>query len=173
MEKKLLEKLLNMGIGTKTGDAGITSLASGKRISKADARIEAIGALDELVSHLGFTRSLILDQKIASIIKNIQEKLFTLGSELANSKTHKIGNNDLAYLDNLIKQHESKIKKQRGFIIPGDSAPSAAMDVARTICRRFERRMVALKNAGQFTNRFALAYINRLSNLLYIFARCL
>lgn len=168
-----------MSIVTKKGDSGMTGLAGGGRVSKADVRIEAVGTLDELVSFLGLARSHVRDKAIAGHIKKIQSELFLIGTEIVTEGPRSgcptlVGKNDtrlksgIQKIENLISKFEQPLK---GFIIPGDSKASAFVDIARVTCRRFERRLVALKEAGMFKNDVALKYINRLSDLLYIFAR--
>ncbi len=177
-----------MSIVTKTGDSGQTGLATGERVSKSDLRMEACGTLDELVSFLGLARSADIDKTIALHVKNIQCHLFLLGTEFAggnkfaepcecckgSSRTHEpqgITEAHLKEVEALINEHESHLGEIKGFVIPGGSMPSALMDVARAVCRRLERRMVALREAGHLENEFALKYINRVADLLYIFAR--
>lgn len=160
-----------MTIVTKKGDRGETSLASGERVSKASLRVETYGVLDELVSFLGLARSLVTEERIAAHIKTLQNDLSILGSELAQVKEDvKIKEENLKNIEEIIDQYEPRLKLG-GFVIPGDTTPSAAIDVARSTCRRLERRMVELKETGEFDNPAALKYVNRLSDLLYIFAR--
>jgi len=169
-----------MSIVTKKGDSGRTGLATGGRVSKADPRMEAVGQLDELNSFLGLARALVKDRAIAGHIKKIQKELFLLGTEFVaecpaigrpTSVGKEIGYAHLKEIEKLITKYESVLKKRGGFAIPGDSVQSAALDVVRTVCRRLERRIVALKDSGKFRNDEALAYINRLSDLLWTFAR--
>ncbi len=160
-----------MSIVTKKGDTGMTRLANGRRVSKSDARVEAYGTLDELVCFLGLTRSVIKDKRLGAELKKIQEDMFLLGAELAEYSPPHISGPHLAHIDALISRYEPKIGRVRCFVIPGDSLPSAALDCARALARRLERKMVALKKAGKLKNAAALKYINRLSDLLWIFAR--
>lgn len=159
-----------MSVVTKTGDAGKTSLASGKRVSKSSLQVDTYGTLDELVSFLGLARCATRDKKIATHIKKIQAGLFFLGTELAGGKNKGINASHLKHVEGLISEYERGLDL-KGFAIPGDSLPSALMDVARSICRRLERKMVALTEQGKFKNAVAFKYINRLSDLLFIFAR--
>ncbi len=167
-----------MSIVTKKGDSGETSLASGRRISKAHARIDTYGTLDELVSFLGLARSFITDEDaVDAHIKKIQGDLFLLGSELAQNvpvageKPDTLREEHLKYVESLIEEFEPHLQKINKFIIPGGTTASAALDVTRTVCRRLERKLVALKESQEFENPVALKYINRLSDLLFIFAR--
>ncbi|MBI2093058.1 MAG: cob(I)yrinic acid a,c-diamide adenosyltransferase [Deltaproteobacteria bacterium] len=159
-----------MNIVTKKGDFGTTGLASGKRVSKADARIEAVGTLDELVSFLGLARASCADKPVAGHLKNIQQSLFALGTEIADGGLL-IKEEHLQAIEALINEYQPKLKEQKGFIIPGENQQSAFIDAARTVCRRLERRVVELKEAGTLKNETAFKFINRLSDLLYIFAR--
>lgn len=177
-----------MTIVTKKGDAGMTVLANGETASKSDIRIDAYGTLDELECFLGLIRATDIDATISGHIKNIQCNLFMLGTELVlgtkfaepgacyykgERKTGDTGLSEehLEYIEGLISEYERHIDEPTGFVIPGDSWPSGLMDVARAVCRRFERRLVVLKDASRFDDDIALKYVNRLSDLLYIFAR--
>lgn len=177
-----------MTIVTKKGDAGMTGLANGEPVLKSDPRVDTYGTLDELVSFLGLVRATDIDATISSHIKNIQCNLFLLGTELAGGKKFAepgacyykkerkfmdtgLGEEHLKNIEDLISEYERRMSEPSGFTIPGDSWPSALMDVSRAVCRRFERRLVALKDSGNFSNEVALKYVNRLSDLLYIFAR--
>lgn len=177
-----------MSIVTKKGDAGMTSLTTGGRVSKAHRRVDTYGILDELVSFLGLVRATDIDATISGHIKKIQCNLFLLGTEIAGGKKFAepsacysndkrkysdkgIGEEQLKHIEDLVKEYEPHLPGQSSFIIPGDSWPSALMDVSRAVCRRFERKLVELKETGEFKNTAALKYINRLSDLLYIFAR--
>ena len=138
-----------MTIATKKGDAGMTGLASGEHISKTDRRVNAYGTLDEFVSFLGLVRATDIDATIAGHIKTIQCNLFLLGTELAGGKKFAeptmcyhnkserklldkgLGEEHLKYVDDLLSEYESHMPEPGGFIVPGDSWPSALMDVAR------------------------------------------
>lgn len=166
-----------MSVVTKTGDRGETGLLSGERVSKTDARVEAYGVLDELVSQLGVARSLKPAPEIFLGLKQIQTDLFRLGAELASTtldprwKVSPIAAADVESLENWVNRFEPQLKLPQQFVLPGGSPASAALDVARTAARRLERRMVALSTAKKFSNGEAIRYINRLSDLLFVWAR--
>lgn len=175
-----------MTIVTKKGDAGKTTLANGEITSKADRRVDTYGTVDELVSFLGLARSLIKNEDIAGHVKKIQCNLFLLGTDLAKGtkfaepsdccegkREHKcegITEEHLKYIETLVSEYEPRLNLT-GFIIPGNSFESAVVDVARSVARRLERKIVGLTESGEFKNKTALKYINRLADLLYIFAR--
>ena len=159
-----------MSISTKTGDKGKTALIGGKRVSKSDLRIEAYGALDELGSVMGFARSICESEKIREATKSIQKDLFTVASSLGKKK-HDV---TTEMVDSLTAQVE-EIEGMEGILgdwaLPGEHTVSAAYDVARTVCRRAERVLVRLKEKGERIDPLALAYVNRLSDLLWLFSR--
>lgn len=166
-----------MRISTKTGDCGTTSLLYGKRVKKDCLRMEACGALDELNSFLGLCKNLLKDKKWKDMLVNIQQDVFTIGSEAACRRSdavklkNRIGNKEVKDIEAYIERFERRWKR-RGFVLPGSNTLSAHFDIARTIARRAERRMVALSDRRQAGNRYALIYLNRLSDLLFLLARC-
>lgn len=169
-----------MKIYTKRGDEGKTSLLYGGRISKADSRCDAYGTIDEAVSALGLARSLSRDEFVKSVIKRLQRELFVVGAELAtdskeygNLKKHfdVVTVEMVIKLEKLIDQIEAQIELPKSFIIPGASPASSALDLARSILRRGERRVVQLKEQGLLLNDNLLKYLNRLSDLLFMLAR--
>lgn len=163
-------------ISTKKGDAGETSLAGGVRVSKASARVEAYGNIDELNSTLGFARSICEDAEMAALTKAIQQDLFKIGSSLAtpNESPKPQIVIDPALADRLTEEVH-KIEAIEGILadwsIPGEHRAAAAFDIARTVCRRAERGLVRLQEAGATVQPAILAYINRLSDLLWLFGR--
>jgi cob(I)alamin adenosyltransferase len=170
-------------IYTKTGDSGDTGLFGGTRVSKADPRVAAYGDVDELNAYLGFARATLLtadDRELATMLEQIQKDLFALGARLADPG-HKIADRvtkaavssgDIARLESWIDALESTLPPLRRFILAGGSQAGAALHVARTICRRAERGMVALLagNKEAFEPDL-LIYVNRLSDLLFVMAR--
>jgi cob(I)alamin adenosyltransferase len=167
-------------IYTRTGDAGETALFDGTRVSKADARVDAYGDVDELNAWLGHVRaaglSTALPPDIDEAITHIQRDLFALGAMLADPR-HKIadrvekatlGDADVARLEALIDRLEASLPPLRHFILPGGSPRGAALHVARTVCRRAERRIVGLTPPA---DPLAVRYVNRLSDLLFVLAR--
>ena len=165
---------------TKRGDTGETGLLYGGRVSKNDPRCEAYGTTDEVVAALGLARALSTDTKVQEIITQVQRELFTVGAELATDQYQYATMQRhfpvttasmVERLEHLIDELSAKVHLPRSFIIPGASAASAAMDMARTILRRAERRVVSLKESGLLVNDEVLRYINRLSDLLFMLAR--
>jgi cob(I)alamin adenosyltransferase len=163
-------------ISTTRGDGGETSLAGGVRVSKASARVEAYGTIDELNSSLGFARSICDDVEIAGFAKSIQLELFRIGSSLAtppeSPKPQIVV--EQALVDRLTSEVH-RIEAIEGLLadwsIPGEHPAAAAFDVARTICRRAERGLVRLQESGIAVQPTMLAYVNRLSDLLWLFGR--
>jgi cob(I)alamin adenosyltransferase len=164
-------------IYTKTGDAGETSLFDQTRVSKADARVDAYGEVDELNACLGAARAAGLDAELAAALEAIQKQLFALGARLADpaariaarvTKTA-IAESDVEGLERIIDRLEAELPPLRRFVLPGGSSAGAQLHVARTVCRRAERRVVAL--GGDQVDAIALTYLNRLSDLLFVMAR--
>ena len=166
-----------MSVVTKTGDKGTTGLLSGERVSKTDPRVKAYGALDELVSFVGWVRSLKPVAQLASPLKQIQTDLFRLGAELASTtldpkwKTVPINIKDVEQLEVWVKEFEPQLDLPHSFVLPGGTPCSASLDIARTVARRVERKIVGLMEAKIYANTEALRYVNRLSDLLFVFAR--
>jgi cob(I)alamin adenosyltransferase len=165
-----------MSISTMRGDGGETSLAGGVRVSKASARVETYGTIDELNSTLGFARSICDDAGIAGFTKTVQQDLFKIGSSLATpveSPKPQIAI-EAALVDRLTAEVH-RIEAIDGILadwsIPGEHRAAAAFDVARTVCRRAERALVRLLDAGAVVQPAMLAYVNRLSDLLWLFGR--
>ena len=167
-------------IYTRHGDEGETGLLYGGRVPKTDPRCEAYGTLDEAVAALGLARSLVKSDKLKDIIKMVQRELFTVGAELATdpneySKLQKhfsvVTPDMIAHLEDLIDELNQEITLPRAFIIPGASAASGALDLGRSILRRAERRVVALKEQDLLGNPQVLKYINRLADLVFVMAR--
>ncbi len=167
-----------MGIVTKKGDKGKTSLYQGKPVSKDHIRMEACGTIDELSSYLGLAKSMIKNRKIGGIIESIQKDLFILGTEivtegLALKKLKKrIDSSFIDCLDKAILDlEEKKGLKVRCFQLPGASSVSSVLDISRTITRRAERRVTTLGRKKLLSNKCILVYLNRLSDLLFLLAR--
>jgi cob(I)alamin adenosyltransferase len=165
-----------MSIATKRGDGGQTGLAGGIRVSKASLRVESYGTIDELNSALGLARSICEDADLRERTKSIQRDLFRIGSSLAtppeSSKPQVAIAADL--VDELTRQvHE--IEAEEGLLsdwsLPGETRSGAAYDLARTVCRRAERSVVRLMESGESVEPNILPYLNRLSDLLWLFAR--
>jgi cob(I)alamin adenosyltransferase len=163
-------------ISTMRGDGGETSLAGGVRVSKASARVETYGTIDELNSSLGFARSICDDTEIAAFTKSVQQDLFKIGSSLAtpaeSPKPQIVV--DAALVDRLTAEVH-RLEAIEGMLadwsIPGEHRAAAAYDMSRTICRRAERALVRLQESGASIQPAMLAYVNRLSDLLWLFGR--
>ena len=167
-------------IYTRRGDRGETGLLYGGRVSKTDPRCEAYGTTDEAISALGLARALSASPRVKEIVKQVQQELFAVGVELATDpgeyatmqRHFKVVSATMVeQLERLIDELEAEMRLPRAFIIPGASAASAALDLARTILRRAERRAVGLKEAGLLVNNELLRYLNRLGDLLFVVAR--
>jgi cob(I)alamin adenosyltransferase len=161
-------------IYTRTGDAGTTGLADGSRVAKHSLRVQAMGDLDELNSSLGVVRGEALPTDIATALLEIQHDLFDLGGELAIPGASLLPGSAIARLEGLIDQHNDTLPPLKEFVLPGGSPAGAACHLSRAICRRAERTLVQLaaEPVAQ-VNGASLAYVNRLSDLLFVFARVL
>jgi len=167
-----------MGITTKAGDKGKTALISGKRIFKDDLRIELVGEIDELCSFLGTAKSLIKSRADKKMIESIQVDLFTLGAEVASGPLHvvklkkRITSHCVSFLDERAGILEKTLEdKKFCFCLPGENIVSSTLDVARAVARRCERKATTLAKKRIARNPHILAYLNRLSDLLYLLAR--
>lgn len=158
-----------MSIYTKTGDKGETSLANGERISKADARIEAYGTVDELNSWIGFLRTQLTNAKLAETnaqLAWLQNKLFNLGAALSLAPGEWIKEDDVKLIEQWIDAIQAVVPKQRAFLLPAGNEIVCRCHVCRTICRRAERKMIALG-----CDEEALKLMNRISDYLFVVAR--
>ena len=176
-----------MRIYTRKGDAGTTGLLfGGARVSKADLRTDAYGSTDEAVSALGLARAAIgaatdrTEARLADLILRLQRELFVVGAELATHADRRDRLTDgvsrvtaemTSSLEREIDELEALVEQPREFVLPGETTTGAALDVARTTVRRAERRAVALADAGGLPESQALAYLNRLADLLFVMAR--
>lgn len=169
--------ILSVKIYTRTGDSGETGLFDGTRVPKSDPRVGAYGDVDELSAWLGLVRAGGVEERVGEMVGRIQRDLFAVGARLADP-SHRIAGRvekaavsaaDVARLEEWIDALEADLPPLRRFILAGGSASGASLHVARTVCRRAERAIVAL-GAGAFEPEL-LTYINRLSDLLFVMAR--
>lgn len=160
---------------TRTGDRGETGLADGSRIAKQHPRIEAMGDVDELNSQLGMLLAEMNEQGLSGLaeaLQPVQHRLFDLGGELAIPGYVTLGEQDSSELENLIDDWNGELEPLRDFILPGGSRIIAQAHLARSLCRRAERRLLAVAaDATQQINPAACIYLNRLSDLLFVAAR--
>jgi cob(I)alamin adenosyltransferase len=165
-----------MSIATKRGDSGTTGLPGGVRVSKTNPRVECYGTIDELISQMGFARSITDHKEVHDLTKEIQKELFKVGSAIGTTpESRKPAPFITQEMVDALEAHVHRIEAIPGILgdwsLPGEIADSAAMDVARTICRRAERLAVGLFEAGDLTNPHILSYLNRLSDLLWLMGR--
>lgn len=175
--RKIMSDDGRMRIYTKTGDTGETGLFDGTRVSKADPRVQAYGDVDELSAWLGVVRAHGVSGELDEVLIRIQRDLFALGAILADpahriaprvDKAH-LTTDDVSRLERAIDSFEAELPPLRRFILAGGSPAGAALHLSRTVCRRAERAIVAL---GVEPDRaFAVTYVNRLSDLLFVMAR--
>lgn len=168
-----------MSIATKSGDDGTTGLIGGVRVSKAALRVEAYGTVDELISTMGFARAICEDAEIRDATKAIQRELFAVSGTLANPASIQKNPPDVtAEMVEALTAQVHRLEKIEGILLdwslPGEHAAAAAYDVARTVCRRAERGVVRLAEAGEeIGGPQVVSYLNRLSDLLWLFGRVL
>ena len=160
---------------TGLGDDGTTDLL-GARVAKDDPRIDALGILDEATSALGLARSMAADGRVRDDLVAVQRDLYQIMADLAftpelRPASHVFAQDRVDWLGEETDGLASAMELPREFILPGESTPGAALDVARTVTRRGERQVVALTHAGHQVNPAILGYLNRLSSLLFIAAR--
>ena len=167
-----------MKIYTKTGDKGETGLIGGARVLKSALRVEAYGEIDELNAVLGCIRTKLTDETISVSLLEIQRDLFAIGAQLADprgqveKKAEKvsIGEERVRQLEEIIDRYDAVLPPLRSFILPGGTEGGALLHLARAVCRRAERRMVALSQETSLSP-VLIIYINRLSDLLFTLAR--
>jgi len=165
-----------MKLYTKTGDDGTTGLFGGGRVPKASARVEAYETVDETNAAIGVARAARLDPGIDAVLARVQDDLFTLGAELAcvpgreaKLASTPLGDADVARLEGAIDAADAACPALTSFVLPGGSPQAAALHVARTVCRRAERAVLALADAPP--RSLLVVYLNRLSDLLFALAR--
>jgi cob(I)alamin adenosyltransferase len=164
-------------IYTKTGDSGETSLFDNTRVPKSDARVDAYGEVDELNAVLGTVGASGIDVDLNTELEKIQKELFAIGARLADPRARiaervtkaMVSEQDITRLERLIDRLEAEVPPLRRFILPGGSPSGALLHQARTVCRRAERRIVALGKDA--VDAIVIVYLNRLSDLLFVMAR--
>ena len=173
-----------MKVYTKRGDDGTTGLLYGGRVDKDDLRTTAYGTVDETCSALGLARAELVDdparQPLHDLILRVQRELFVVGAQLATLAEHwdrlEVGVScvDSAMVDALDELIDASVARHplpQSFVVPGGTRAAAALDLARTVCRRAERHVVALHRSGGLPDEAALRYLNRCADLLYVLAR--
>lgn len=166
-------------IYTRTGDTGTTSLVGGVRVPKTHVRLEAYGTIDELNAHLGMLISLIQDDESKKLLQYVQHKLFSVGSYLATDQTKtelhiesRISEDTVTMLEKAIDEIDGSLPTLKEFVLPGGSLAASVCHVCRTICRRAERRILALEAAeGCMVDEKVKQFVNRLSDYLFILSR--
>jgi len=159
-------------IATRTGDNGTTGLADGSRINKDHPRIAAMGDIDELNSSIGLILIHPLPNEIRELLTDIQHRMFDLGGELSMPERGFITEQSVTKLDVALETLNAELPPLKEFILPGGSPAAAHCHMARTICRRAERSVITLGNQTELSD-VAVAYLNRLSDLLFVIARTL
>jgi len=165
-----------MKIYTKTGDDGTTGLFGGARVKKASLRVDAYGTVDELNASIGVARATKLDAFVDGVLAHVQVDLFTLGAELATVPGKEdalsmalVGEEDSSRLEKAIDEAEKGLPALKNFVLPGGTPQAAALHLARTICRRAERAVLAIDDTQP--RKELVVYLNRLSDLLFVLAR--
>lgn len=168
-----------MKIYTRTGDAGDTGLFGGQRVRKNSPRVEAYGCVDELNAVIGAARSFLEDAEVDAVLAQVQESLFVVGSDLATpfqeggrsaAVVPRITPECVNELQAIIDRYQARLPRLNKFILPGGHRAAAFLHLARTVCRRAERRVVTLADQEPINDQ-VLAYLNRLSDLLFVLAR--
>jgi cob(I)alamin adenosyltransferase len=165
-------------IYTKTGDLGKTSLIGGTRVPKSHLRIEGYGTIDELNSFIGFLNDQLTDERSKKILREIQDRLFTIGSSLAcdpekepKMKLPGLKEEDVHLLETGIDEMNKVLKPMKSFILPGGSMAISSAHIARCVCRRAERNCVNMLEQEMFVDPLVVKYLNRLSDHLFVLAR--
>src|SRR5688500_6229838 len=169
---------MSLKIYTKTGDLGKTSLIGGTKVSKSNIRIEAYGTIDELNSYIGLVSDHSTDHHSKNILKEVQDRLFTIGSSLAcdpdkepKMKLPDLKDTDVELLENEIDKMNDVLPSMKFFILPGGNIAISTTHVARYVCRSAERRCVNMQDHNLFVEPLIIKYLNRLSDYLFVLAR--
>jgi cob(I)alamin adenosyltransferase len=170
--------IMAMKIYTKTGDAGKTSLIGGTKVPKSHIRIESYGTVDELNSYIGLVSDYLTDEHSKTVLKEIQDRLFTIGSSLACDpekeplmKMPDLKETDVALLEKEIDKMNEVLPPMKNFILPGGHLAVSTAHVARCVCRRAERICIQMQQEEMFIDALVIKYINRLSDYLFVLAR--
>ena len=158
---------------TKTGDEGLTSLVGGERVSKSSPRVDSYGDVDELNAVIGVIRSQGIDDEIGSLLIKIQNDLFIMGADLASPpdiEVPRVSDESITTLEQAIDKYLEELEPLKEFILPSGDIAGSSLHLARTVCRRAERRVVELMQSEEVGGN-ALIYLNRLSDLLFVMAR--
>jgi cob(I)alamin adenosyltransferase len=171
-------KRMALKIYTKTGDSGTTSLIGGTKVPKSHLRIEAYGTVDELNSYLGLCIDLLSDETAQRILREVQDRLFTIGSALAcdpvkepGMKLPDLQNADVVLLETEIDRMTDLLPPMKNFILPGGHPTLSHLHIARCVCRRTERHCVRLELEGEEVASLIIQYLNRLSDYLFVLSR--
>jgi cob(I)alamin adenosyltransferase len=174
----LINHVMTMKIYTKTGDKGMTALIGGTKVLKSNERIEAYGTVDELNSWIGLVSDQVKIKKVNTVLKEIQDRLFTIGSSLAcdpnkevKLKIPDLTEPDITSLEEHIDKMNEKLPEMRSFILPGGHVAVSSVHIARCVCRRTERLCVAMQEDKLFIDPLVIKYLNRLSDYLFVLAR--
>jgi cob(I)alamin adenosyltransferase len=167
-----------MKIYTRRGDTGETGIWGGKRVGKDEARIEAIGTVDECNATLGVVAAHVgLPDVVADVLRTVQNALFVVGSELmapertgSGASVPRLADDDVTHLEQVIDELDGALPELRNFILPGGTPAAADLHVARAVCRRAERRVATLRKAEEVSPAVG-QYLNRLADLLFVLAR--
>lgn len=165
-------------IYTKTGDKGKTSLIGGTKVPKSHVRINSYGTVDELNANIGMSADRLINEKSVAMLREIQDRLFTIGSELATDpekdvkmKLPQITEEDILLLEKEMDAMDAKLPPLRSFILPGGHVAVSQLHIARCVCRRAERMCVQMQEEEQVIDPLIIKYINRLSDYLFMLAR--
>ena len=159
-------------IYTRTGDKGDTGLGDGSRVAKDHIRIEAVGTVDELNSIIGMILANDINQDVLTCLNKVQHHLFDLGGELCIPGHIALNETYITYLENILDSFNENLPMLKEFILPSGGKATSACHLARSVCRRAERRVVTLAK-DEIVSPFSVSYLNRLSDLLFVIARVL
>lgn len=169
---------MSIKIYTKTGDLGRTSLIGGTKVPKSNIRIESYGTVDELNSFIGLAGDYLHDNAIKGVLKEVQDRLFTIGSSLATDpdkellmKIPDLKEEDVRLLENEMDKMNEILPAMKNFILPGGHVAVSTLHISRCVCRRAERLCVGMKESGVFIDPLVIQYLNRLSDYLFVLAR--